>query len=172
MSEHERAFWSEYRARTSNGWARWIRLAGEAPVTYQEACSEILEEMEEDKNDKSILRTMYEYRIVNAKGLVVMEGPEIALTLMNPAEPARKIRDWEAEGYSEAEILRRWKIVDSMIEDLDEEKADREETLKQMKREVDSGNFYWIDVTGKLLAEQNDKIFELESYLKIGSEDE
>lgn len=166
MSEFERAFHSEYRALLpeAKNWGDWVRLGSLPSVTYLEAREEILSEIDEDQY--STTGISYAYRIVDKEGNVVMSGEELAASQITVP------RDWEAEGYSEAEILRRWKIVDSMIEDIDEEKADREETLKQMKLEVDAGNFYWIDVLGKLLAEQNDKIFELENYLKIGSEDD
>lgn len=170
MGEHERAFYSEYRVRMLPGmpWSEWRRVGGIAPVTYQEACDEVLEQVNDAK--KVFSRATYENRIVTTNGLVVLEGDVVSAELLKPDEPARKIRDWKAEGYSEAEILRRWKIVDAMIEELDEEKADREETLTRLKEEVDAGNFYWIDVYGKLLVEQNDKIFELENWLKVGLE--
>ena len=166
MSEFERAFYSEYRMVYPHA-SDWVKVGGTAPVTYQEACAEVLKEMEEDKTD--MLGNKYEYRIVDTKDLVVMDGAELALESLMPAEPARKVRDWEAEGYSEDEILRRWRIVDAMIEEHDELVAARVVRKKAIRKLISEGS--WIAAESEMIVLRSDRKRELELSMMLKTGD-
>jgi uncharacterized Ntn-hydrolase superfamily protein len=164
MSEHERTFYSEYRTMIPrNPSGGWFRLGGTSPVTYQEACAEVLAEMEDDKTSSSLHR--YIYRIVDTKGLVVMTGSELTESV-NPVTG----RDWEAEGMTESEILRRWKIVDSLIEEHDNAVAEEKEAEDQVRKAVENENWYAVKFFNQRRAIRSKTASDLKVYLTAGDE--
>jgi hypothetical protein len=164
MSEHERAFYSEYRTMIPrNPSGGWFRLGGTSPVTYQEACAEVLAEMEDDKTSGSLHR--YIYRIVDTKDLVVMTGSELTESV-NPVMG----RDWEAEGHSEAEIASALRVAQGLKDEVKYKKSHlaslEEKIVLYMERK------WWREAgeTSEAIRELTDDIEVLEAWLEKGKE--
>lgn len=80
-------------------------------------------------------------------------------------------KNWDAEGMPEDEILRRWKIVDSMIEDHDELEADVEELGRKIQAAANSENWYAVKYFTAAREGKVKRALELKVHLSVGTED-
>lgn len=80
-------------------------------------------------------------------------------------------RDWDAEGMPEAEILRRWKIVDSVIENYDSLVAEIENIGADIQKAADAENWLAVKYFSAQRESKNIRRNELFIHLSIGSDD-
>lgn len=148
MSEADRNFWSEYTGRSParGTWGEWTRLGGTAPVTYQEACAEVLSEMEHDKTARSGIE--YTYRIVDGDGHVVMSGTELAQPQVDLQRAARIVKRIEEE----VNVLKR-DIADFEV---------------QLIKAGENRRWYEIGELSEKYRVTQDKITDLEAWLALG----
>jgi len=101
-------------------------------------------------------------------GVAVVESVELEKFLLAESRPAP--RDWDAEGMPEAEILRRWKIVDAMIEEYEDAVLDEEEAEKQIKTAVENENWYAVKYFNQRRENRGKIASSLKAYLSEGDE--